>query len=200
VRRLAVLGPPGRDPLAVAELIADRLGVPVLSVGGIVQAEFRAGSPASAVLRRYLDAAEVPPAEVLAPIVVAHLGGDGFVVHGLPNAAIPPALLPAPLDRVVELVLSDEEALRRLAGRRACRGCGRLWHTESDPPARPRRCDLCGAALFRRDDDHPASVAARLRDHRSAVAATLEHYRALGVLRRVDATPPVAEVVAAALR
>ena len=36
----------------------------------------------------------------------------------------------------MELVVDDDEVIRRLSGRRTCRGCGKIWHVEFDAPTR----------------------------------------------------------------
>ena len=59
------------------------------------------------------------------------------------------------LDLVLELVVDDDEVIRRLSGRRTCRGCGKIWHVEFDAPTQEGICDRCGGELFQRDDDKP---------------------------------------------
>jgi adenylate kinase len=107
--------------------------------------------------------------------------------------------LGTPIDRAIDLVLSDAEVQRRLAGRRTCRGCGRLWHTEFAAPARPDVCDRCGGELFPRYDDSPERITAGLRSYRPAAAVTLNHYGLLGKLISIDATLTPEEITAKAL-
>ena len=66
------------------------------------------------------------------------------------------------LDVVLELVVDDEEVVRRLSGRRTCRTCGHIWHVDFDPPTVEGVCDVCGGELFQRDDDKPETVRHRL--------------------------------------
>ncbi len=199
MRRLAVLGVPGSDRETVAEVIAARLGVVLVSMRDVVQAEFRAGTPAAAEAGRLMQSGELIPDDLALSMLLARLrqadARPGFVLDGFPGGHFPAAKLDAalaphgmPLDRFVDLVLSDDEVVRRLTGRRVCRGCGRLWHVESDPPAEPRRCDRCGGELFQREDDTERVVALKLEIYRAAVAPTLAHYRSLGLLVPVDAT------------
>ena len=68
----------------------------------------------------------------------------------------------AKLDIVLELVVDDDEVVRRLSGRRTCRKCGRIWHVVFDPPARQGMCDDCGGELFQRDDDQEETIRHRL--------------------------------------
>ncbi|MEV4510848.1 nucleoside monophosphate kinase [Dactylosporangium sp. NPDC049525] len=201
MRRLAVLGLPPVDRWRVVELIAGRLGVPMVSMYTVFQTEFRAQSPASVEFGRFMDAGELVPDEVMLPVLLTHLDGPGFVLDGFPHTAVQAEMLTealagrgTPLDRVVDLVLSDGEVLRRVTGRRVCRGCGKVWHVE---PA-PARCDRCGGEVFQRDDDAEWHITARLQSFRSNAAPILEHYRSLELLVSVDATLPPEEIAEAA--
>ncbi|GAA3206445.1 adenylate kinase family protein [Dactylosporangium siamense] len=201
MRRLVVLGPPSSDRMTVAELIAGRLGVPVFSLTTVAQAEFRAQTPASVEFKRFMDAGDLVPDELLLSTLLTHLDVNGFVLDGFPHSASQAAMLAAsgpPVDRVVDLVLSDEEITRRLTGRRMCRGCGRGWHVEFDPPPESGRCGWCGGELLQRDDDSPRMVAARLPIYRDRIAPVLEYYRQRGLMVDVDATLPLEQIAEAA--
>ncbi|WP_327004626.1 nucleoside monophosphate kinase [Dactylosporangium sp. NBC_01737] len=209
MRRLGVLGVPGSDRETVAEAIAARLAVPLITMRDVIQAEFRAGTAAAAEADRCMRSGNLVPEDVTLSMVLTRLGQDdargGFVLDNLPGPVFPAAKLDAalagrgmPLDRVADVVLSDDDVIRRLCGRRVCRGCGRSWHVEFDPPAVPARCDRCGGELFQREDDTPHTVAVKLRIFRSAVTPTVEHYRSRGLLVSVDATLPTGEIAEAA--
>ena len=66
--------------------------------------------------------------------------GNGFLLDGFPRTCRRPrrsedALWPGTprLDVVLELVVDDDEVVRRLSGRRTCRRCGRVWHVGVRP-------------------------------------------------------------------
>ena len=60
------------------------------------------------------------------------------------------------------LEVSRDELVRRLTGRRTCRGCGAGYHVVSAPPRTADRCDRCGGELYQREDDAEATVSRRL--------------------------------------
>ena len=103
------------------------------------------------------------------------------------------------LDVVLELNADHEEVVHRLSGRRICRGCGRVWHTDYDPPSQPDQCDVCGGELFRRDDDEPGTVRRRLEVYDQQTAPLVGHYRDLGLLLSISAEGTVEEVTARAI-
>ncbi|GAA5176949.1 adenylate kinase [Rugosimonospora acidiphila] len=204
--RLIVLGPPGSDRGTIADLIGEQLGVPVLRVSDVFQAAARANTPAAVQAMRHMNAGELVPEDVSLSMIRDRLSrpdvADGFVLDGWAQAVPLDGLLSdlgAPLDRVIDLVLSDAEVLRRLTGRRLCRACGKLWHVEFAAPTRPDTCDNCGGELSQREDDSPERVTAGMGSYRPFVAPALDHFRPLGKLISIDATLPQAEIVAVSI-
>ncbi|GAB3963721.1 hypothetical protein GCM10027615_04820 [Plantactinospora veratri] len=99
----------------------------------------------------------------------------------------------------MELVVDDDEVIRRLSGRRTCRGCEKVWHIEFDAPSVAGVCDRCGGELFQRDDDKAETIAERLREYASKTAPLIDYYGAQGKLVGIDATGPVEDVTVRAI-
>jgi adenylate kinase len=87
----------------------------------------------------------------------------------------------------------------RRSGRRTCRGCGKIWHVEFDPPSHTDVCDRCGADLFQRDDDKPETISKRLIEYAEKTAPLVDYYGAQGKLVGIDATGPVEDVTVRAI-
>ena len=148
--------------------------MPKISTGDIFRANVAQGTPLGVEAKRYMDAGKLVPDEVTINMVRDRLAepdaADGFLLDGFPRttpqaAALDKLLadLGTALDLVLELVVDDDEVIRRLSGRRTCRGCGKIWHVEFDATTREGVCDRCGAELFQRDDDKAETIAERLR-------------------------------------
>ncbi|MFC0507633.1 adenylate kinase family protein [Micromonospora costi] len=198
VTRLVLIGPPGAETAEVAGRLAGGLGLPLISMRDAVQSGMRAGSELRDDLRRFMGAEQVPPLELVAAIVLRRLG-EPDVVGGFvwwTESPVLPVLrsLETLMIQMVELVLSDAEATRRLTGRRLCRGCGEVWHVESSPTLVEGVCDRCGSELFHREDDFPAAVAHQLSVYHKHSAPVLAVYRVAGLLISVDATRPTEEI------
>jgi adenylate kinase len=157
-----------------------------------------------------MDAGQLVPDEVTINMVRERLAEpdatDGFLLDGFPRTN-PQAIaldklladLGTGLDLVLELVVDDDEVIRRLSGRRTCRGCGKIWHVEFDPPTHEGICDRCGGELFQRDDDKPETVAERLRVYGRDTSPLVDYYGAQGRLVGIDATGPVEDVTLRAI-
>ncbi len=152
-----------------------------------------------------MDGGQLVPDEVTINMVRDRLAeadaGDGFLLDGFPRT-VPQASaldklladLGVGLDLVLELVVDDDEVIRRLSGRRTCRGCGKIWHIEFDAPQREGVCDRCGGVLYQRDDDKAETVSERLRVYARDTSPLVDFYGAQGKLVGIDATGPVEDV------
>ncbi|MCL7459203.1 adenylate kinase [Micromonospora peucetia] len=208
--RLVLVGPPGAGKGTQAEFIAAHLSVPKISTGDIFRSNVSQGTPLGVEAKRYMDAGELVPDEVTINMVRDRLAepdaSEGFLLDGFPRttpqaAALDKLLadLGTALDLVLELVVDDDEVIRRLSGRRTCRGCGKIWHVEFDATSREGICDRCGAELFQRDDDKPETIATRLREYADKTAPLVDYYGAQGKLVGIDATGPVEDVTVRAI-
>lgn len=208
--RLVLVGPPGAGKGTQAEFIAAHLAVPKISTGDIFRANVAQGTPLGIQAKQFMDAGQLVPDEVTINMVRDRLAepdaADGFLLDGFPRTT-PQAValdklladLGSGLDLVLELVVDDDEVIRRLSGRRTCRGCGKIWHVEFDPPSHEGVCDRCGGELFQRDDDKAETIAERLRVYARDTAPLVDYYGAQGKLVGIDATGPVEDVTVRAI-
>jgi adenylate kinase len=131
---------------------------------------------------------------------------DGFLLDGFPRTLHQAKVLDEMLDElgdrldvVLELVVDDDEVVRRLSGRRTCRVCGRVWHLDFDPPTLDSVCDQCGGELFQRDDDREETIRHRLEVYAEQTAPLIDFYADQGNLVGLDATGPVEDVTERAI-
>lgn len=208
--RLVLVGPPGAGKGTQAEFVAAHVAVPKISTGDIFRANVTMGTPLGREAKRYMIAGKLVPDEVTISMVADRLdepdATHGFLLDGFPRttpqAAALDQLLSAretALDVVLELIVDEDEVVRRLSGRRTCRGCGKIWHVEFDPPAMEGVCDRCGGALFQRDDDRAETIAERMRVYTRDTAPLIDYYGTQAKLVGIDATGPVEDITARAI-
>jgi adenylate kinase len=208
--RLVLVGPPGAGKGTQAEFIGAHFAVPKISTGDIFRANVAAGTPLGVEAKRFMDSGQLVPDEVTINMVRDRLAepdaADGFLLDGFPRT-VPQATaldklladLGVGLDVVLELVVDDDEVIRRLSGRWTCRGCGKIWHIEFDPPTHEGMCDRCGSELYQRDDDKAETVSERLRVYARDTAPLIIFFGAQGKLVGIDATGPVEDVTVRAI-
>lgn len=203
--RLVLVGPPGAGKGTQAQFIAGYLAVPQVSTGDIFRANVSQGTPLGLEAKAYMDRGDLVPDDVTVEMVRARLAEpdarDGFLLDGfprtVPQAEVLDDLLAAQgfkLDVVLELVVDDDEVIRRLSGRRTCRTCNHIWHVDFDPPAKEGICDLDGGELYQRDDDFAETIANRLMVYAESTAPLVNYYAGRGLLVGIDATGPVDDI------
>ncbi|GII75654.1 adenylate kinase [Sphaerisporangium rufum] len=208
--RVVLVGPPGAGKGTQAQFIASNLSIPKISTGDIFRANVSGGTELGKLAKEYMDRGDLVPDEVTIAMVRDRLSEadaqEGFLLDGfprnVPQAQILNKMLAefgTSLDIVLELVVDDEEVVRRLAGRRTCRSCGKVWHMVFDPSTKEGVCDACGGELFQRDDDREETIRHRLEVYQEQTAPLVSFYADEGILRGVDATGPVEEITQRAM-
>jgi adenylate kinase len=208
--RAVLVGPPGAGKGTQAQFIASQLAIPKISTGDIFRYNVSTGTELGRRARDFMDRGDLVPDEVTIGMVTSRLQEDdthsGFLLDGFPRN-VPQAetlkkMLSAwdtRLDIVLELVVDDDEVVRRLSGRRTCRRCGRVWHATFDPPLRKGSCDDCGGGLFQRDDDREETIRHRLDVYAHQTQPLIAFYADEGILLGIDATGPVEDITERAL-
>lgn len=186
--RIVLLGPPGAGKGTQAQIIAERFGVPAISTGDIFRANVSGQTELGRKAKGYMDAGDLVPDVITVAMVKDRLAeGDaasGFLLDGFPRTVAQAEQLRQSLvdlgdrlDCVLELVVDEEELVRRLSGRRM----------------------LVDGQSVQRDDDKPETVRHRLQVYREQTAPVSDFYDEEGLLARINAVGEVHEVTARAL-
>jgi adenylate kinase len=203
--RVILLGPPGAGKGTQAGNIAEAYDIPHISTGDILRANVREGTALGLEAKRFMDAGDLVPDDVIIGMVGDRLAqpdaAKGFLFDGFPRTVPQAEALEAllqqreqPLDVVLRLAVDEDEVVSRLTGRRTCTGCGAVFHVTHQPPATEGVCDACGGELVQRDDDREDVVRNRLEVYRRSTEPLEEFYWNRGLLRDVEAVGTVAEV------
>jgi adenylate kinase len=187
--RVVLLGPPGAGKGTQAQIIAGRLGVPAISTGDIFRANVSGKTELGLKVKTFLDAGDLVPDEITVAMVKDRLAEPdakaGFLLDGFPRSTGQAEQLRASLadlgqalDGVLELVVDEDELVRRLSGRRM----------------------LVDGEMVQRDDDKPETVRHRLEVYREQTEPLSGFYESEGLLSRIDAVGEIEEVTARALR
>jgi adenylate kinase len=194
---LVLLGPPGSGKGTQGERLQEELRLPYYATGDILRAAVREGTDLGRTAKEYMDRGDLVPDEVIVAMIGERIdspeAADGFILDGFPRTA-PQAealaekltALGRELTAVLLIDVSDEEVVRRLAGRRTCVENGHVFHVEFNPPQQEGVCDIDGSELVVRDDDKPDVIRHRLEQYQAKTAPLIEHYDGQSLLRRID--------------
>jgi len=202
---LILLGPPGAGKGTQAALLTEDFGLPHIATGDILRAAREAQTELGLLAKKYMDAGELVPDEVVIGVILERLGEDdardGFLLDGFPRTIDQADALGSQLDtserRLTAVLLieaPDELVVKRISGRRICRKEGHVYHVDFDPPKHPDRCDIDGSELDQRDDDAEPTVRNRLSVYHEQTEPLVAYYEERGLLRRFDGTRAPAEV------
>ena len=187
--KLILLGAPGAGKGTQAEILCDKLGIPTISTGNILRAAVKEGTPMGLKAKAFMDAGALVPDEVIVGIVKERLTqpdcANGFILDGMPRTIAQGEALEqmgVEIDKVINLVVSDEEITKRMSGRRVCGSCGASYHIVNKRPAVEGKCDRCGGELTIRKDDEPATVLDRLKAYHEQTEPLVVFYRQRGKL------------------
>jgi adenylate kinase len=196
VLRVVFLGPPGAGKGTQAEFLQKKYGASQISTGDILRRAVRDQTLLGRRAAEYIDKGELVPDDVMLELIAERLreeGRSGFILDGFPRTVAQADGLDAilkdmgvKLDCVFLLQVPHGVIVRRLAGRRTCKGCGALYHAEFGPPAHEGVCDRCGGELYQREDDREETVAARLTVYETQTASLIDYYRRRGLLKEID--------------
>ncbi len=202
---LVLLGPPGSGKGTQGERLNEDLRLPYYATGDILRAAVRDETELGRSAKRYMDAGDLVPDEVIVGVIAEALDSDeardGFILDGFPRTTPQAEALDAKLaelGRSVTAVLlidvSDDEVVRRLGGRRTCAANGHVFHVEFNPPEKEGVCDIDGSELIVRDDDKPEVIRKRLDTYHEKTEPLIDYYDHRSVLRRVDGVAPPDQV------
>lgn len=195
--RAVLFGPQGSGKGTQGELLADRFDVPLIGAGEILRAEIATKSHLGKILQEYVDNGLLAPDEIVNAVMSERLKkldrSKGFILDGFPRNVDQATQL----DRAVKINLaifikiSDDESVRRLAGRLQCTRCKAIYHETDAPPAKPGICSICGGKLAKRADDTEAVIRRRLATFHYMTEPLLTYYRSRGVLLVVNGAQPI---------
>ena len=210
---LVLLGVPGAGKGTQAKQLEELLHIPQISTGDLFRYNLKNETELGLLAKSYMDRGDLVPDEVTIRMVEDRLTREdcaqGAIFDGFPRNLVQATALDAltePLGGIALaplISLEDDEAMRRITGRRVCRTCGAVYHVDFKPPAKEGVCDVDGGELYQRDDDKPDTVRNRLYVYYKQTAPLMGYYYAKGLLAEVDGALPIDEVQAklqAALR
>ena len=181
--RVILLGGPGAGKGTQADYICDAYGIPKISTGDMLRAAIEAGAALGQEAKKIMDAGGLVADDIMLGLVAERLKQRdcerGFLFDGFPRT-IPQAeglgAAGVEVDRIIEIVVDDDEIVRRMSGRRIHPASGRSYHVEFNPPQTDGKDDETGEDLIQRDDDEESTVRKRLRVYHAETKPLVGYY------------------------
>ena len=134
---LVFLGPPGAGKGTQAVGVCEKYGLPHISTGDILRSEIKQQTKLGLEAKKYMDAGQLVPDEVVIGIVASRLTQpdckNGFLFDGFPRTLPQAEALAEKVDIeiAINIDVPDENIIKRLSGRRVCKACGATYHVDN---------------------------------------------------------------------
>jgi adenylate kinase len=187
-----MLGAPGAGKGTQADVLASKRRLPKISTGDILRQGIKDQLPVAMVAKAKMDRGELVDDDTMIAIVRERLSrpdvNEGFILDGFPRTVDQARALDRLIEElgkgpllVVDLVVPEEDLVRRLAGRRICSKCGENAGPDDGPT-----CRRCGGELTQRPDDREEVVRERLNVYTRSTKPLVDFYRARPTFRTVN--------------
>jgi adenylate kinase len=183
--RIILLGSPGSGKGTQAQFITEKYAIPQISTGDMLRAAVREGTPLGVEAKKVMDAGGLVSDDIILGLIKERIAqadcANGFLLDGFPRTIAQAEGLNGMgviIDTVIEIVVADEEIVKRMAGRRVHLQSGRTYHIEFNPPKVDGLDDVTGEPLIQRDDDKEETVRKRLRVYHEQTKPLVGYYSA----------------------
>ena len=188
---IVLLGAPGAGKGTQAQRLVADYGVAHISTGDLLRAAVKAQSELGVAAKKYMDAGELVPDQLVIDLVKERLAADdaqkGFILDGFPRNTTQAVTLDTELaamgrelDGALLVDVPEEVIIDRLSSRRTCRDCGYTAGPDTTV------CPSCAGEMYQRDDDKPETIKNRLDVYEKNTSPLVEYYRGQGILKVVD--------------
>lgn len=205
--RIVLLGAPGSGKGTQSQRLVQRFGIPQISTGDLLRSAVARGTELGLKAKGVMAAGKLVDDSIVLGMIKERLAeadvAPGFILDGFPrNIAQAEALdvllreLGKPLTAVVQMEVPNAELTRRIAGRRSCQNCGRVYNIYSMPVGAAMVCPNCpgNPPLYQRPDDNEATVIERLKVYEAQTKPLIGYYGGQGLLQVIEASGDVDEI------
>jgi adenylate kinase len=177
-RNFIFLGPPGSGKGTQAKVLAQRLGIPHISLGDILRAEVKQNSPIGQRAKEFMNAGKLVPDELTIELTEQRISQPdcrpGFIIDGFPRSAAQAEAMDRmlaekklPLEAVIYFHVSEQETVTRLLKRAQIEG---------------------------RADDSAEAIRTRFEVYEKTTRPLIDHYKQLGKLKEINAARTIEEI------
>ncbi len=204
-KRVVLLGAPGAGKGTQAKMLIEKYKIPQISTGDILRKAVADGTPLGKEAKVIMDQGGLVSDKIVLGLVEERLKQpdtkNGFILDGFPrNTAQAEALDKIlttngiPLTVALNIDVDMNDLLKRLTGRRTCKGCQQMYNIHFSPPKKGGVCDKCGGALFQRDDDKEETIKKRLDVYQKQTSPLINYYSKKNIMKTVTGVGSISDI------
>lgn len=199
IYKIIFFGPQASGKGTQADFLSQKLSLPNISVGNLLRNHIKNQTEIGKIAQSYTNDGNLVPPKVVNEMTISRLKEsdceNGFILDGYPRNVEQFEAFEkfTKITHAIEIWISDEEAIKRLGGRRSC-ACGEVYHIKCKPPKVAGVCDKCDGKLYIRDDDTPEAINVRLKIYHEETEPVIKFYQEAGVLIKIDGEQSIDDV------
>ena len=199
--RLILFGAPGVGKGTQAKILSEKLNIPHISTGDILRQAVKDQTEMGKKAQEIMNNGDLVPDDIMIGIIKDRLSKsdctNGFILDGFPRTEIQAKTLDKVMTdsfSIVNIYADEEEIIKRLNNRRACKECGKIFTLEEIQGL--NSCPNCNAekSFYLRDDDKEDVIRNRLKVFNSLTIPVLNYYKNKRKIVNVNGIGRVEEV------
>jgi adenylate kinase len=203
--QIILFGSPGVGKGTQAKILSSKLDIPHISTGDILRQAVSEKSDLGNKAKEIMNKGELVPDDIMIGIIKERLRKPdckkGFILDGFPRTEVQAETLDKLLSElgfgkatVINITANEDEIVKRLNNRRACKNCGKIFTLNEIENA--ESCPNCGSkdSFYLRDDDKEDVIRNRLKVFEKNTLPVLNHYKKLGKIITVNGIGEIEEV------
>ncbi len=209
--RLILFGAPGVGKGTQAKILASKLNIPHISTGDILRQAVHDKTPLGVKAQKIMNAGELVSDEIMMGIIRDTLEQQrcklGFILDGFPRTLAQAEAFDGLLNELkitniylVNLNADNEEVVKRLTNRRACKSCNNIF--TYDEVKNLHSCPKCGAenSFYQRNDDKEEVIRHRLKVYEDSTKPVLDFYEKQSKVVSVKGTGKIEDITTGILK
>ena len=194
--RILLLGPQGCGKGTIGQMLSERMGIPLLSVGEML----RSVEPSSKYYQKVQEDTKngvLVAEEIVVALLKEELAKEkyrqGVIFDGWGRSMQNLRAFDPGFDFVIVFEMSRETSIKRISGRRLCETDGKTYNILTLPK---EELEKCPGKLIQREDDTEEAVKRRLEIYYTQTQEVIDHFDKLGKTIHINAEPLPDEIFA----
>lgn len=190
---IVMFGAPGVGKGTIANLLAKKHKLEVISASGVLKEECKKKSKAGKIIEKHIQKGTLVPSKYIIPLMVKAIKkakSKNVILDGFPRRLDQMKEFEKykKIDVVLDLRAPQKIILERLSGRRVCPKCKTIYHIKYMPPKKKGVCDKDGTKLIHRVDDKPKVIKHRLEVYKEETLPLEKYFVKKKILKTIDAS------------
>lgn len=196
---IILLAPPAAGKGTEAQILTTEYSIPQISTGDLLREASNSEDELSKEIKNIMEQGKLVSDEIIIELIKKRINEDdcknGYILDGFPRTINQAEKYDEMLDEinnkidyVFALDIDKDLAASRIAGRRTCPNCNRIYNVNSDnlKPKVDNLCDDCNVELKHRKDDNAETYERRYNAYLEETAPLIEYYEKKDILYHID--------------